>query len=101
MNLANFIDPCFKADYLSDDELVLVKEEIAVDIEEMDILDHNNQGSTSDEQQHQHQKEADVVNCEEQPEPSDECEYIEPPKKKPKTDKTSCVKFYRTEASST
>ena len=79
MNLANFIDPRFRADYLSDDELALVKEEITVDIDVMDMMDHNSQNNTNDEQQHQ--QDIDVVDCEG---PSNECE---PPKKKSKTDK--------------
>ena len=71
MNLSNFIDPRFRADYLSDDELALVKEEI------MDMMDHDSQGKTNDEQQHQ--QDIDVVDCDR---PSNECE---PPKKKSKT----------------
>ena len=68
MNLANFIDPRFRADYLSDDELALVKEEITVDI---DVMDHNSQDNINDEQQHQ--QDIDVVDCEG---PSNECEIL-------------------------
>ena len=49
MNLSNFIDPRFRADYLSDDELALVKEEITVDIDVMDMMDHDSQDNTNDE----------------------------------------------------
>ena len=64
MNIANFVDPRFKEDYLSEDELALVKEEIAVDIDIMDVMDHNSQGDRNEEEQ-QHQKDADVMSCEE------------------------------------
>ena len=64
--------------YLSEDELALVKEEIGIDIDVMDVIDHNSQGDTNEEQQ-QHQRDADVMSCEEKQEPSDECRYTEPP----------------------
>ena len=49
MNLSDFIDPRFRADYLSDDELALVKEEITVDIDVMDMMDHDSQDNTNGE----------------------------------------------------
>ena len=81
VNVANFIDPCFKADYLSEDELALVKEEIIVDIDVMDVMDHGSlcDSDTTEEPQQQHQRDADE-------EPSD-TEVTEPPKKRSKTDK--------------
>ena len=94
MNLANFIDPRFKADYLSDDELALVKEEITIDIDVIDTMDLSSQGDTGDKQQHQ--KDNDVMDCEDQEGPKDKCrstesesftEVTEPPKKKSKTDR--------------
>ena len=71
MNLANFIDPRVKADYLNDDELALVKEEITIDIDVMDTMDLSSQGDTSDKQQHQ--KDNDVMDCEDQEGPKDKC----------------------------
>ena len=65
MNMANFVDPHFKADYLNEDELALVKEKIAIDIDVMDVMDHNSQEDTNEGQQ-QDQRNADVVSCEEQ-----------------------------------
>ena len=38
LNLSNLH---FRADYLSDDELALVKEEITVDIDVMDMMDYD------------------------------------------------------------
>ena len=51
MNLANFIDPRFKAEYL-------------IDINVMDTMDLSSQGDTGDKQQHQ--KDNDVMDCEDQ-----------------------------------
>ena len=50
--------------YLSEDELAFVKEEGAVDIDVMDVMDQNSQGDRNEEEQ-QHQKDADVMSCEE------------------------------------
>ena len=76
MNIANFVDPHFKEDYLSQDELILVKEKIAVDIDVKDGMDHNYQEDRNKEEQ-LHQKDADIMSCEEQQELSDECGYTE------------------------
>ena len=56
MSVANFINLCFKADYLSEDELALVKEEIIVDIDVMDVMDHDSlcDSDTTEEPQQQH-----------------------------------------------
>ena len=92
MNIANFVDPRFKEDYLSEDELALVKEEIAVDIDIMDVMDHNSQGDRNKEQQ-QHQKDADAKSCEEQT--SDERGYTEPPTKRLRSDKVKLGQIFK------
>ena len=66
LNLSNLH---FRAGYLSDDELALVKEEIIVDIDVMDMMDYDSQDNTSDDQQYQ--QDIDVVDCDG---PSNECE---------------------------
>ena len=43
MNLANFVDPHFKADFLSENNLALVKEEIIVDVGVVNIMDYRKQ----------------------------------------------------------
>ena len=71
----------------SEDKLALAKEEIAINIDIMDVMDHNSQGDRNEEEQ-RHQKDADVMSCEEQQEPSDEHGYTEPPIKRLRSDKT-------------
>ena len=56
VNVANFIiDSHFKADYLSENELALVKEEIIFDIDVMDVMDHGSlcDSDTTEEPQQQ------------------------------------------------
>ena len=64
----------------------MVKEEIAVDIDVMDGMDHSYQGDRNEEEQ-QHQKDADIMSYEEQQELSDERGYTELPIKRLRSDK--------------
>ena len=50
------------------------------------MMDYNSQGDNNEEEQ-QHQKDADVMSCEEQQGPSDERGYTEPPTKRLRIDK--------------